>query len=69
MSYFKLNIKIIAFDVQKLGGKCGVCGDPYDAPIKAHELGGTYATGKIVRSYKMGQTIPITITVSFYLLD
>ena len=26
------------------GGKCGVCGDPYDAAVKEHEaLGGRFA--------------------------
>lgn len=25
-------------------GKCGICGDAYDAQVKPHEAGGRYAT-------------------------
>ena len=31
------------------GGKCGVCGDSYTAPIKENEAGGKYALGIITR--------------------
>ena len=45
------------------GGKCGVCGDPYDAAVKNHELGGQYATGIITRTYTSGQIINVNILV------
>jgi len=44
---------------QKHGGKCGVCGDPYQGP-RMHEAGGSHAKGVIVRTYKRGATIKIT---------
>ena len=45
------------------GGKCGVCGDPYDAAVKMHELGGKYATGIITKTYTAGQIINVDILV------
>ncbi|XP_069134843.1 uncharacterized protein [Argopecten irradians] len=45
------------------GGKCGVCGDPWDGP-RDHEAGGKYATGTITRNYKEGATIDIEIQVT-----
>merc|ERR1719361_3087401 len=43
------------------GGKCGVCGDSYDAEVKEHEApGGKYANGVIVRQYRPGQIIRVT---------
>ena len=45
------------------GGKCGMCGDPYDAAIKNHETGGKYATGVITKTYLNGQIININIYV------
>ncbi|XP_071447948.1 uncharacterized protein [Hetaerina americana] len=50
---------------QRNGGKCGVCGDPWDAPQpRAHEAGGKYAQGVIVRSYKMGSVVPIRVELT-----
>lgn len=47
------------------GGKCGVCGDPFDEAIKPHEApGGVFATGTIVRRYTEGQIIPVTIQIT-----
>jgi len=46
-------------------GKCGVCGDPYDEPVKPHQApGGIFATGTIVRTYKQGDIIPVTIQIT-----
>ncbi|XP_041374514.1 uncharacterized protein LOC121387457 [Gigantopelta aegis] len=44
-------------------GKCGVCGDPWDG-ARENEAGGIYATGTIVRHYKQGQIINVTIDVT-----
>ncbi|XP_017776785.1 PREDICTED: uncharacterized protein LOC108562829 [Nicrophorus vespilloides] len=46
-------------------GKCGVCGDPWDSKIpRAHEYGGAYGQGVIVRQYKPGQTINIRVELT-----
>ena len=45
------------------GGKCGICGDPYDGP-RDHEAGGKYATGTIVRYYRVGQVMPVLIQLT-----
>lgn len=42
-------------------GKCGVCGDPYDALVREHEPGGKYATGIISKKYDQGSKIQATI--------
>eukprot|EP00092_Neocalanus_flemingeri_P005351 GFUD01005765.1.p1 GENE.GFUD01005765.1~~GFUD01005765.1.p1 ORF type:complete len:328 (-),score=66.88 GFUD01005765.1:130-1092(-) len=47
------------------GGKCGVCGDAYNDPVKEHEApGGRFATGIIVREYQPGDTMDITVDVT-----
>ncbi|KAK7108850.1 hypothetical protein V1264_016512 [Littorina saxatilis] len=45
------------------GGKCGICGDPYQGP-RDNEAGGKYATGTIGRKYSQGQTIDVTVEVT-----
>ncbi|XP_028138706.2 uncharacterized protein LOC114333082 isoform X1 [Diabrotica virgifera virgifera] len=46
-------------------GKCGVCGDPWDAKLpRAHELGGTYGKGVIVRKYSPGSKITIRVEIT-----
>ncbi|XP_041355235.1 uncharacterized protein LOC121372861 [Gigantopelta aegis] len=47
-----------------MGGNCGVCGDKYDASPRPHEAGGVYATGTIVKTYKQGQTITVTVQLT-----
>jgi len=42
--------------LQNNGGKCGVCGDPFIGP-RENEAGGLYATGTIVRTYKVGNSL------------
>ena len=34
-----------------MGGKCGICGDPYDGPLLHQAPGGEYANGNIVAQY------------------
>ena len=47
------------------GGKCGLCGDAFNAEVKEHEApGGKFATGTIVREYTMGQTIDVSVEVT-----
>ena len=48
----------------KNGGKCGVCGDPWDQNPRDHEPGGQYATGKIGKTYHEGQIINITVDIT-----
>ncbi|CAL1533614.1 unnamed protein product [Lymnaea stagnalis] len=45
------------------GGKCGVCGDPWNGP-REHEAGGRYANGIIVRKYKVGDVITATVELT-----
>jgi len=45
----------------EIGGRCGICGDPWDAEVKEHEApGGRFANGIIVREYQPGQVIAVT---------
>lgn len=47
------------------GGRCGVCGDPWDAKQpRPNEHGGTYGLGVIVRKYNPGDVIPIGIDLT-----
>ena len=46
-------------------GKCGICGDPYDARPREHEApDGKYANGIIVKTYKAGQKIKAKVEVT-----
>ena len=46
---------------EEIGGRCGICGDAWDAEIKEHEApGGKFANGVIVRHYRPGQVITVT---------
>lgn len=48
-----------------LDGKCGVCGDAWDAPEpRPNEYGGTYGLGVVVRKYQPGAEIPIGIQLT-----
>ncbi len=45
-----------------MGGKCGICGDAFDDNPRQHEApGGMFANVIIVRSYKTGLYIKISI--------
>ena len=44
-------------------GKCGVCGDPWNA-ARAHEAGGKYANGIIVRRYDVASTINAVVQLT-----
>ena len=47
------------------GGKCGICGDPYDALTKDHEApDGKYANGIIVGEFQAGDIIDVTIEIT-----
>nr|KAG5691650.1 hypothetical protein BaRGS_022925 [Batillaria attramentaria] len=46
------------------GGKCGICGDPYDAQEKPNEAGGKYATGIIVKTYDQSQIIDVAVKIT-----
>ncbi|XP_046464103.1 uncharacterized protein LOC124209905 [Daphnia pulex] len=50
---------------QRNGGKCGVCGDAWDLPQpRAHEHGGRYGQGVVVRTYKMSADIEIGVELT-----
>lgn len=47
------------------GGKCGICGDPYDEPEpRTYEKGGQKYLGKIVRTYKKNTEIPVDVILT-----
>jgi len=46
------------------GGKCGICGDPWNGRRESEAPGGRYATGTIVAQYSEGQVIDIDIRVT-----
>ncbi|XP_076824802.1 uncharacterized protein LOC143470513 isoform X1 [Clavelina lepadiformis] len=45
-------------------GKCGICGDPYNAVTKPHEAGGKFALGIITRKYVAGDIINVTVEIT-----
>jgi len=45
------------------GGKCGICGDPYNGERK-HEAGGLYATNTITGRYRTGSLIPVHVKLT-----
>nr|XP_022335450.1 uncharacterized protein LOC111132085 [Crassostrea virginica] len=45
------------------GGKCGICGDPWDG-VRENEAGGRYATGIISRQYTEGQVIDVKVKIT-----
>lgn len=48
-----------------LGGKCGVCGDPWDAKEpRPNEYGGKYGLGVIVRKYEPGTEITLGVDLT-----
>lgn len=47
------------------GGKCGVCGDPWDQkPPRAHEYGGKYGRGVVVRKYLIGSSVELRVELT-----
>ncbi|XP_076312344.1 uncharacterized protein LOC143225963 [Tachypleus tridentatus] len=47
------------------GGKCGICGDPWDEPEpRANEDGGKYGNGIIARTYGMGETLRVAVKIT-----
>lgn len=54
---------------ERNGGKCGVCGDPWDVqPPRPHEFGGVFGQGVVVRRYAPAAvaTIRIELTASHF---
>ncbi|XP_062592172.1 uncharacterized protein LOC134253624 [Saccostrea cucullata] len=45
------------------GGKCGICGDPWDG-VRENEAGGRYAKGIISRRYKEGEIIEAQVKIT-----
>lgn len=47
------------------GGKCGVCGDPFNSPQpRDNEYGGKYGLGVIVRKYNPGSEVLLRIELT-----
>ncbi|ELU11163.1 hypothetical protein CAPTEDRAFT_224259 [Capitella teleta] len=45
------------------GGRCGVCGDPWQGP-RRNEPGGEYYTGVITADYTSGETIDVQVEIT-----
>ncbi len=53
------------FQVQhRNGGKCGVCGDAWDAIVKPNEAGGRYANGIITGHYQSGASVEVRVEIT-----
>jgi len=47
------------------GGKCGICGDPWDTKQpRPNEAGGMFGNGVVVRKYEMNQVIKVRIELT-----
>merc|ERR1719239_790181 len=58
---------MIAVEVEEhneMGGKCGVCGDPWDGPWPHQAPGGMFANGNIVADYEEGSMIDVEVEVT-----
>jgi len=50
---------------QHNGGRCGICGDPWDAFPRQNEAPhGVYATGIITKTYRQGSIIPVVLDIT-----
>jgi len=50
---------------QHNGGRCGICGDPWDAFPRQNEAPhGLYATGIITKTYRQGSIIPVVLDIT-----
>lgn len=50
---------------QQNGGRCGICGDPWDAWPRQNEAPhGIYATGIIGKTYRQGSIIPVVVEIT-----
>ncbi len=58
------NYDVMSLNCGGRGSKCSVCGDNFFAKNKPHETGGTFAKGVIVKTYTMGSTIDVEITIT-----
>ncbi|CAF4209973.1 unnamed protein product [Adineta steineri] len=45
-------------------GKCSICGEAYDKPVKLFEKGGAMYKGTIVQKYTQGQQIEVKVVLS-----
>ncbi|RZC33927.1 Chitin bind 3 domain containing protein [Asbolus verrucosus] len=53
------------FQWSSMGGKCGVCGDPYNAPHpQDNENTGKYGQGKVVQQYTPGSLVDVQILLT-----
>merc|ERR1712080_429830 len=47
-----------------MGGKWGICGDPFDGPWPHEAPGGEFANGNIVATYTQGETVKVSIEIT-----
>ena len=48
----------------RTGGKCAVCGEPFDTPVKLFEKGGSMYKGTVVKTHNQGEQIEVKVMVS-----
>jgi len=49
----------------EIGGRCGICGDPWGADLREHEApNGKYANGIITRNYQPGSEITVKVLIT-----
>ncbi|XP_046381238.1 uncharacterized protein LOC124152360 [Haliotis rufescens] len=48
----------------KNSGRCGICGDPWDATDKENEAGGKYASGIISKTYNEGDRMAVEVVIT-----
>ena len=58
-----IDVLLIEDVLSYLDGKCGICGEPYDKPVKLFKKGGAMYKGKIVQTYTQGQQIDVKVMV------
>jgi hypothetical protein len=51
------------------GGKCSICGEPYDKKVKLFEKGGAMYKGTIVKTYIQGEQIDVQVMVSQFTMN
>ena len=57
-------IAMHSFDRFPTGGKCAVCGEPFDKPVKLFEKGGSMYKGTVLKTYNQGEQIEVKVMVS-----
>ena len=59
------NVSSVLLNQVENGGRCGVCGDPWDARRpRPGEAGGLLGRGVTTRVYRPGQTVSLSVDIT-----